>query len=74
MTAHALLPDILVKPCVEVLGVMSANERDLVRVVVEIIDEIRESFAQPGAGDEMVTSHICFHMYAIPGMLICFHR
>lgn len=45
MTAHTLLPDGLVKPCVGVLEVMSVSERDLVRLVVEVINEIRDVFS-----------------------------
>jgi hypothetical protein len=80
MVVHALLPDALVKPCVGVLEVMSANERDLVRVVVEVVSEIRDACAQSGAvqpEDEMVMS-LSFFVFlhgSFPAnrSKVCFH-
>lgn len=43
MLAHAELPEQLIKPAVAVLSAMSPNERDLIRVVVEVINELRDS-------------------------------
>lgn len=42
MLAHAELPESLIKPCIEVLDIMSQSERDLVRVTVEVINELRD--------------------------------
>ena len=42
MLAHPELPESLTEPGIGVLSVMSPNERDLVRVVVEIINELRD--------------------------------
>ena len=50
MLAHPELPESLIEPGIGVLSVMSPNERDLVRVVVEIINELRD----PGFEEEVV--------------------
>ena len=50
MRAHPELPESLIEPVNCVLSVMSPNERDLVRVVVEIINELRD----PGFEEEVV--------------------
>lgn len=42
MVAHPELPQSLISPCVGVLHVMSPNERDLIRLVVEVISELRD--------------------------------
>ena len=42
MIAHPELPESLINPGVAVLHVMSPNERDLVRLVVEVISELRD--------------------------------
>ena len=64
MIAHSLLPDSLVKPCVGVLEVMSTNERDLVRQIVEIISEIRD--AHYNQADEEMVSVTFLLMLAVP--------
>lgn len=45
MVAHPELPEGLIDLCVGVLQVMLPNERDLIRIIVEIISELRD----PGA-------------------------
>ncbi|KZV97200.1 hypothetical protein EXIGLDRAFT_833051 [Exidia glandulosa HHB12029] len=42
MLSQESLPDALVAPCLDVLRVLSASERDLIRVVVEIVHEVRD--------------------------------
>lgn len=43
MLSHPTLPEMLVPPCLDVLGkVLSSNERDLIRVVVEIVQDLRD--------------------------------
>ncbi|KAL5523223.1 YCG1_2 [Sanghuangporus sanghuang] len=42
MLAHPVLPEGLIDPCVGVLQVMSPNERDLIRIIVEVISELRD--------------------------------
>ncbi len=43
MLGHAGFPDALIEPCTTVLAILSPSERDLVRVVVEVINELRDS-------------------------------
>lgn len=43
MLAHPELPEALIKPTVSVLSAMSSNERDLIRIIVEIVNELRDS-------------------------------
>lgn len=43
MIAHAPLPDSLIQPCIAVLDILSSSERDLIRLVVEVINELRDS-------------------------------
>ncbi|KAH8108765.1 nuclear condensing complex subunit [Phellopilus nigrolimitatus] len=52
MLAHPELPESLITSCIGVLSVMSPNERDLIRLVVEIISELRDRNPGPGADDE----------------------
>lgn len=55
MLSHNCLPDSLVTCCLDVLRTLSPGERDLIRVVVEVIQELRD----PGGSDaeeEMVRS------------------
>lgn len=42
MISHDVLPESLVPRCLDVLRVLSPNERDLIRVVVEVIHELRD--------------------------------
>ena len=54
MLAHPELPESLITPCIRVAGVLSINERDLIRVVVEVINELRDSEPDQGTADEEV--------------------
>ncbi|KAH9922432.1 nuclear condensing complex subunit [Fomitopsis serialis] len=42
MISHDVLPESLVARCLDVLRVLSPNERDLIRVVVEVVHELRD--------------------------------
>ena len=42
MMAHPHLPDRLPDKCVAVLEKISPNEQDLIRVIVEVISELRD--------------------------------
>lgn len=42
MIAQEILPDPLIQPCLGVLELLSPGERDLVRLVVEVINELRD--------------------------------
>ena len=58
MLSHDCLPSSLVTGCLDVLLKLSSGERDLIRVVVEVIHELRD----PGdseAEDEMVILSLC---------------
>ena len=37
------LPDMLISPCLDVMRTLSSSERDLIRIVVETIHELRNS-------------------------------
>lgn len=43
MLCQGILPDDLVPPCLDILRILSASERDLIRIIVEIIHELRDS-------------------------------
>lgn len=42
MVSQEVLPEPLVGRCLDVLRTLSANERDLIRVVVEVIHDLRD--------------------------------
>ncbi|TFY58884.1 hypothetical protein EVJ58_g6127 [Rhodofomes roseus] len=42
MLAHELLPESLTEPCMDVLKASSPSERELIRVIVEMIAELRD--------------------------------
>ncbi|KAG5641543.1 hypothetical protein DXG03_004802 [Asterophora parasitica] len=42
MLSHPALPESLLSKCLDVLRELSANERDLIRVVVEIVQDLRD--------------------------------
>ena len=53
MISQDTLPENLVAKCLDVLRTLSADERDLIRVVVEVVHDLRDS----SDGDEsMVVS------------------
>ena len=42
MISHDVLPESLVARCLDVLRILSSSERDLIRVVVEVVHELRD--------------------------------
>ncbi len=42
MIAHDSLPDALIQPCLDALEILSYNERDFVRLLVEVISDLRD--------------------------------
>ena len=48
MLAQPSLPESLIKPCIGVMEKMSSSERDLIRIAVEIISELRDLNLYPG--------------------------
>jgi hypothetical protein len=50
------LPEVLMAPCLDVLRVLSASERDLIRLVVETVTELRDNII--GDDDELTVSEI----------------
>lgn len=55
MLAHPELPPGLLAPCLDVLKEIMPSERDLIRVVVEIIIELREDDEDPENHDNRST-------------------
>ncbi|EJC98309.1 uncharacterized protein FOMMEDRAFT_96961 [Fomitiporia mediterranea MF3/22] len=53
MLAHPELPEPLIDPCIGVLHIMSPNERDLIRVVVEVISELRDPDTEDNYNESM---------------------
>ncbi len=49
------LSEILVARCLDVLRKLSANERDLIRVVVEVIHDLRDPDADDEEDDPLVS-------------------
>lgn len=43
MISQEALPSGLVTPCLDVLRTLSSSERDLIRVVVEVVHELRDA-------------------------------
>lgn len=43
MIGQESLPENLVARCLDVLRILSPNERDLIRVVVEVVHELRDT-------------------------------
>ena len=43
MIGQETLPEPLVARCLDVLRILSPNERDLIRVVVEVVHELRDT-------------------------------
>lgn len=37
------LPEMLLAPCLDVMRILSSSERDLIRIVVETVHELRNS-------------------------------
>jgi len=54
MISQESLPEALVARCLDVLRTLSANERDLIRVVVEVVHDLRD----PNDPDEEVTVRV----------------
>lgn len=65
MLGHASLPEPLIKPCIAVLDTMQNNERDLVRIVVEVINELRDFSASQTEETEMVRlDQSCYQLFS----------
>lgn len=56
MLAHPELPPGLLAPCLDVLKEITSSERDLIRIVVEIIVELREDDEDPDNHDNRSTA------------------
>lgn len=57
MLSQETLPERLLMKCLDVLRGQSASERDLIRVVVEIIQELREPVDEDDDAIGVSTSH-----------------
>ena len=47
------LPEILLAPSLDVMRTLSSSERDLIRIIVETIQELRNSFDTDDDNDEV---------------------
>lgn len=52
MIGQETLPETLVARCLDVLRILSPNERDLIRVVVEVVHELRDT-SDPDAEENL---------------------
>ena len=70
MLSQEELPESFLSKCLDVLRELSANERDLIRVVVEIIQDLRD----PGGDDDQdnIPNVSRLSLLSIPP--ICPHR
>lgn len=65
MISQANLPESLIPRCMDVLSKISTGERDLIRVIVDVVVELREG---EGEGEEEVgvfdghVSEWCLHL------------
>lgn len=59
MISQSSLPESLIPRCIEVLSKISNGERDLIRVVVDVVTELRE-----GDG-EVDADEVCRTCYAM---------
>jgi len=59
MLGHPQLPPALIERCLDVLKEIMPSERDLIRVIVEIIVELREGDDDAENADDPVSSY-CF--------------
>ena len=69
MLSHPQLPTGLIERCLDVLKKIMPSERDLIRVIVEIIVELRAGEDDAENADEPVGSH-CFPN--LPPKIECF--
>jgi condensin complex subunit 3 len=58
MLSQKTLPERLLTKCLDVLRVLSASERDLIRVMVEIIQDLRELGEEDDGAIGVSISHI----------------
>lgn len=43
MVSRDALPEALLSPCLDILRTLSASERDLIRIIVEVVHELRDN-------------------------------
>ena len=55
MISQDVLPEGLVARCLDVLRTLSPNERDLIRVVVEVIHTLRDPDEEPAVSHLLLT-------------------
>lgn len=56
MLLHEKLPLRLMGPCLDVMSILSTSERDLIRLVVETIQELRRAFDDEDEVEENAVS------------------
>ena len=62
MISQANLPEMLIPRCLDVLTKISDGERDLIRVVVDVITELRVGDGEDDVG--VLSSHSYFHSHS----------
>ncbi len=70
MTSQNILPEGLVERCLDVLRKLSPNERDLIRVVVEVVHELRDNSDE----DDLVVSDSMCHPRALSSQSYCYRK
>lgn len=58
MLAHELFPEPLMDVCLDVLKETTPSEREIIRIIVEIINELRDSVSDPDDSQESVCNHL----------------
>jgi condensin complex subunit 3 len=59
MLAHNQLPETLIDRCLDVLTIISPSERELIRVVVEIVLELRDEDDGVGHHGDGADDSVC---------------
>lgn len=76
MTSQESLPEGLIPRCLDVLRKLSPNERDLIRLVVEVVQELRDLARQddPEVCHKRFFVQICLCLYIVIARTTCKRR
>lgn len=55
MISHRQLPRALTAPLLDVLSQISTSERDLIRVIVDVVTELRSSYTENKEDEEVIS-------------------
>jgi hypothetical protein len=53
MISHRNLPQSLIAPCLDVLSKISTSERDLIRIIVDVVTELRSTYTEAREDDSV---------------------